>query len=103
MESSNIIVVSNHIGLNGEPVDRLYGDPFGKLRLIQADYTKYQGKIIKKQLIKQDTNGNNFKSFCYVTEDGRWFDRGGIPMLPPEDLVEEDDPTVATEEKINED
>ena len=76
--------------MNGEPVDRIYGNPFGQLRLIQADYTEYKGKITKKQLIKKDINGNNFKSYCYVTDDGRWFDRGGISILPPDDLVEEE-------------
>ena len=91
MESNKYTVVSNHIGLNGEPVDRLYGSPFGNLRLIQADYTEYKGKIKKKQLIKKGIDGNNFKSYCYVTEDGRWFDRGGLPILPPEDIVEEED------------
>ena len=90
MESNKYTVVSNHIGPNGEPVDRLYGSPFGNLRLIQADYTEYKGNIKKKQLIKQGIDGNNFKSYCYVTEDGRWFDRGGIPMLPPDDVVEEE-------------
>ena len=90
MESNKYTVVSNHIGLNGEPVDRLYGSPFGNLRLIQADYTEYKGKITKKQLIKTGIDGNNFKSFCYVTDDGRWFDRGGIPMLPPDDVIEEE-------------
>ena len=90
MESNKFTVVSNHIGLNGEPVDRIYGNPFGQLRLIQADYTEYKGNIKKKQLIKQGIDGNNFKSYCFVTDDGRWFDRGGISMLPPDDVVEEE-------------
>jgi len=89
-DNTNYTIVSNHIGINGEPVDRLYGNPFGQLRLVQADYTEYKGNIKKKQLIKTDINGNNFKSYCYVTEDGRWFDRGGISMLPPDDVVEEE-------------
>ena len=95
MDSEKFTLVSNHIGPNGEPVDRLYGDPFGNLRLMQADYSKYQGKITKKQLIKTDINGNNFRSYCYVTEDGRWFDRGGIPMLKPVDLTEDNDNEVS--------
>ena len=90
MESNKYTVVSNHIGPNGEPVDRLYGNPFGQLRLVQADYTEYKGNIKKKQLIKQGIDGNNFKSYCFVTDDGRWFDRGGISMLPPDDIVEEE-------------
>ena len=93
MESNKYTVVSNHIGLNGEPVDRIYGSPAsgGQLRLIQADYTTYTGKIHKKQLILKGIDGSNFKSHCFVTDDGRWFDRTGIPMLKPNEIVEDED------------
>ena len=86
-------IVSNHIGPNGEPADRIYGSPAsgGHLRLIQADYTNYKGKIHKKQLILKGIDGNNFKSHCFVTDDGRWFDRTGIPMLKPTEIVEDED------------
>ena len=86
-------IVSNHIGPNGEPADRIYGSPAsgGHLRLIQADYTNYKGKIHKKQLILKGIDGNNFKSHCFVTDDGRWFDRTGIPMLKPTEVVEDED------------
>ena len=90
MENNNIIV-SNNIGPNGEPVDRIYGGTHNNLRLVQADYTDYKGKIHKKQLILKGLDGNNFKSHCFVTDDGRWFDRGGIPMLAPDDVVEEEE------------
>ena len=85
-------IVSNHIGPNGEPADRIYGSPAsgGHLRLIQADYTNYKGKIHKKQLILKGIDGNNFKSHCFVTDDGRWFDRTGIPMLKPTEIVEDE-------------
>ena len=102
MESNKFTVVSNHIGLNGEPVDRIYGNPFGQLRLIQADYTEYKGNIKKKQLIKQGIDGNNFKSYCFVTDDGRWFDRGGISMLPPDDVVEDEEDGRETGENTEE-
>jgi hypothetical protein len=95
-DNTNYTIVSNHIGPNGEPADRIYGNPSGQLRLVNADYTEYKGNIKKKQLIKKGTDGNNFKSFCYVTDDGRWFDRGGMPILPPDDVVEEE--TEATDE-----
>ena len=93
MENSNIIIVSNHIGPNGEPADRIYGSPAsgGHLRLIQADYTNYKGKIHKKQLILKGIDGNNFKSHCFVTDDGRWFDRTGIPMLKPSEVIEDEE------------
>jgi len=111
---NNKIIISNHIGPEGAPADRIYGSPAsgGQLRLIQADYTDYKGKIHKKQLILRGIDGNNFKSHCFVTDDGRWFDRTGIPMLKPTEIVEDEesiqgsnetDTTVATvEEKINE-
>lgn len=90
MGDSNIIIVSNNIGPNGDPVDRIYGDGVTPLRLVQADYTTYKGKLHKKQLIMKGMDGNNFKSHCYVTDDNRWFDRGGLPMLAPNNLAAED-------------
>ena len=91
-DNTNYTIVSNHIGPNGEPADRIYGNPAsgGHLRLIQSDYTDYKGKIHKKQLILKGIDGNNFKSHCFVTDDGRWFDRGGLPMLAPNNLAAED-------------
>jgi len=90
---NNKIIISNHIGPEGAPADRIYGSPAsgGHLRLIQADYTDYKGKIHKKQLILKGIDGNNFKSHCFVTDDGRWFDRTGIPMLKPTEIVEDED------------
>ena len=90
---NNKIIISNHIGPEGAPADRIYGSPAsgGHLRLIQADYTDYKGKIHKKQLILKGIDGNNFKSHCFVTDDGRWFDRTGIPMLKPTEVVEDED------------
>ena len=93
MDDNKYTIVSNHIGLNGEPADRIYGSPAsgGQLRLIQSDYTDYKGKIHKKQLILKGIDGNNFKSHCFVTDDGRWFDRTGIPMLKPTEVIEDED------------
>lgn len=86
--------MSNHVGPNGEPVDRIYGAPAVglKMRLVQADYTEYKGGIHKKSIIKTDTKGERFRSYVYVTDDGRYFSRAGLPILPPEQ-VEEDDST----------
>ena len=93
MDDNKYTIVSNHIGLNGEPADRIYGSPAsgGQLRLIQSDYTDYKGKIHKKQLILKGIDGNNFKSHCFVTDDGRWFDRTGIPMLKPSEVIEDEE------------
>ena len=104
MENNNNIIVSNHIGMNGEPVDRIYGSPAsgGHLRLIQSDYTDYKGKIHKKQLILKGIDGNNFKSHCFVTDDGRWFDRTGIPMLKPSEGIEDEEDGRETSENTKE-
>ena len=93
MDDNKYTIVSNHIGMNGEPEDRIYGSPAsgGQLRLIQADYSTYKGKIHKKQLILRGIDGNNFKSHCFVTDDGRWFDRTGIPMLKPTEVIEDEE------------
>ena len=89
----NYRIESNHIGPDGAPADRIYGSPAsgGQLRLIQSDYTDYKGKIHKKQLILKGIDGNNFKSHCFVTDDGRWFDRTGIPMLKPSEVIEDEE------------
>lgn len=98
MENQKIL--SNNIGFDDSPVDRIYGSPAsgGNLKLIQADYTEYKGKIFKKTLILKGIDGNNFRSHCFVTDDGRWFDRAGIPMLAPPDTIE-----VEEEDNTNED
>ena len=28
-------------------------------------------------------DGNNFRSYAYETQDGRWFDRAGMPIDKP--------------------
>lgn len=76
-------IVSNLVGENGNSVDRIYGSIFGKLTLINSDMSIYKGKIFKKTVIKQDIYGNNFKAPAFLTEDGRWFDRAGLPTSTP--------------------
>lgn len=68
---------------NGEPIDRIYGGAAGspKMRLVQKDGTEYQGKITKKTiLVESSLDGTKFKSYIYVTEDKRTFDRMGLPV-----------------------
>jgi hypothetical protein len=90
--SSNVLIVSNHIGPNGEPADRIYGNPSGQLRLIQADYTEYKGSIKKKRVFKKSKlDGTNITTHIYVTDDNRYFDNGGLPILKPDDVVEDVD------------
>jgi hypothetical protein len=90
--SSNTLIVSNNVGLNGEPVDRIYGGGITPLRLIQADYTEYKGSIKKKRVFKKSKlDGTNITTHVYVTDDNRYFDNGGLPILKPDDVVEDVD------------
>lgn len=89
--SNNVLIVSNHIGPGGEPADRIYGNMNGNVRLVNADYTDYKGNIKKKRIYKKSAiDGSNITTHIYVTDDGRYFDNGGIPILKP-DNIEEDD------------
>jgi hypothetical protein len=84
-------IVSNHVGPNGESVDRLYGGFNNKLRLVNADYTEYKGIITKVSImVKSRVDNSRFRSYCYKTEDGRWFDRAGLPIDKPKQTVAND-------------
>jgi len=80
-------VVSNCIGPNKTPIDRLYGSIYGQQYIIQKDFSTYKGKIHKKSLIKKGMDGNKFRSHCYVTDDNRWFDRSGLPIKEPKTVI----------------
>lgn len=90
---SSIVIVSNNVGPNGEPIDRIYGSPAsgGSIRLVNADYTTYKGNIIKKTIYKENSRGEKVKTKVFVTDDNRWFDVGGMPMLAPDNIEEEDE------------
>ncbi len=83
------IVVSNHVGPDGESIDRIYGNPAsgGSMRLVNADYTIYKGGITKRAITCKDMHGENFRSHVYVTDDKRWFDRSGLPIGKPNNLI----------------
>ena len=66
--------------------DRIYGI-WGGIELINKDMTRYAGKINKRSITCVDTNKNNFRSYVYETADGRWFDRAGLPIKKPDNLV----------------
>jgi len=85
------ILVSNKI--NGEMIDRIYGGGHLRMRLMQKDGTEYKGGIKTKTITVTGTNGSRFKSFVHVTDDGRWFDRGGMPIDAPKKVDEEDGDT----------
>ena len=82
-------VISNIVGEdeNGNPIfiDRIYGDKTN-MRLIQKDGTVYKGALNKRRIFIKGHDGNNFTSHVYETADGRWFDRGGMPIDKPKNL-----------------
>ena len=41
-------------------------------------------------MVKSSVDGTRFRSYCYKTEDNRWFDRSGIPIEKPKNLTKED-------------
>ena len=67
-------------------IDRVYGGLFGYETLEQKNGTTYKGKLYKKRRLIESADGKNFYSPCTVTADGRWFDNGGIPIVPPKQI-----------------
>lgn len=76
-----------HSNLGG---DRMYQN-YASVELINKDFSKYKGKINKRSITCQDVAGNNFRSYVYETADGRWFDRAGLPIKKPTNLVGNND------------
>jgi hypothetical protein len=42
----------------------------------------------------KDIDGGNFFAHAYETDDGRWFDRGGLPCARPKILAKQSDTEV---------
>ena len=59
--------------------------------LVNKDNSIYKGKIHTRAITCQDLQGNNFRSYVYETADGRWFDRAGLPIDKPTNLVSKND------------
>jgi len=84
------VIISNIRGEDeyGQPIfiDRIYGTDNTR-RLIQKDGTVYDGTLTKRRItIKRLSGEGNFSSHVWETADGRWFDRGGMPIDKPEQL-----------------
>ena len=63
--------------------DRIYSNLHKSLTLIQKNGSIYQGKIDKKSIKLLDGT----LSFVYVTADNRWFDKQGMTITKPTNLV----------------
>jgi len=71
--------------------DRIYGSVSGNVELINKNNSTYHGKINKRATIEKGLDGNNFRSYVYETADNRWFDRTGLPIKKPTNLVGNND------------
>ena len=81
--SDKIIPESNKRG--DEVIDRIYGSITGSLKLILKDGSTYDGKIDKKSIKLSDgTLGHVYNV------KNKWFDRMGLPIDKPENLVTRD-------------
>jgi len=70
------VVLSNFI--QDKWIDRLYCTLHGKVYLIQKDGSEYDGAIGEISIL-----GKSGKTRVRFTEDGRWFDQGGMPIDKP--------------------
>tara|TARA_B100000508_G_C11252710_1_gene177154 strand:- start:13 stop:441 length:429 start_codon:yes stop_codon:yes gene_type:complete len=86
-------VISNQYGEDskGKPIyiDRLYGSISGKIELVNKNMSIYKGKINRRSIMAKNKEGK-FRSHAYETADGRWFDRAGMPMDTPKNIVKEE-------------
>ena len=81
--SDKIIPESNKRG--DEVIDRIYGSITGSLKLIFKDGSTYDGKIDKKSIKLSDGT----LGYVYNVKN-KWFDRMGLPIDKPENLVTRD-------------
>lgn len=69
--------------MNGKWIDRIYQDMYGHLNLVNIDGTNYEGKIHKKSIKLE----NQSLSYVHVTDDRRWFNKQGMPIAKPKNLI----------------
>lgn len=63
-------------------IDRIYGSIFNQDRLVLKDGTVYEGKIQKRSIKLEDgTLGHVYFA------NNKWFDRTGMPIDKPNNLV----------------
>ena len=84
---SNIIPETNKVylgdGYKFTSYDRIYSNLHKSLTLIQKNGSEYEGRIDKKSIKLLDgTLGH-----VYVTADNRWFEKQGMPISKPTNLI----------------
>jgi|TARA_B100000745_G_C20142329_1_gene391684 DNA-directed RNA polymerase beta' subunit len=80
MKETVIIPESNKIG--DKVIDRIYQNLHKTLELVNKDGTTYTGKIIKRTI-----KCEGYTSHVHTTADGRWFNRAGMPIDKPKNLI----------------
>ena len=70
--------------------DRIYQNLHGVMQLVNKDGTIYTGRIDTRSIKLSDGS----LGYVHLTGDNRWFDRAGMPITKPTNLV--------TREKNNE-
>jgi len=78
---TEVDVISNFI--NDKWIDRIYQDMYGNIELVNKDFTTYKGKINKRSIKLKDGS----LSYVHVTADQRWFDKQGMPIDRPKNLI----------------
>ena len=82
------VIESNHMG--GRWIDRLYKlGTTDAVELINKDSTRYQGRVYRRRISLQNTEGQNFFAVAYESADGRWFDNCGMPIKKPTNVTKE--------------
>jgi len=86
--STRTVIESNHMG--GRWIDRLYKlGTTDTVELINKDSTRYQGRVYRRRISLQNTEGQNFFAIAYESADGRWFDNCGMPIKKPTNITKE--------------
>jgi len=63
--------------------DRIYQNLHGVMQLVNKDGTIYTGKIDTRSIKLSDGS----LGYVHLTGDNRWFDRAGMPISKPTNLV----------------
>ena len=82
------VIESNHMG--GRWIDRLYKlGTTDAVELINKNSTLYRGRVYRRRISMQNTEGENFFAVAYESADGRWFDNSGMPMKKPTEVLKD--------------
>jgi hypothetical protein len=86
--STRTVIESNH--MYGRWIDRIYkSGTTDTVELINKDSTRYQGRVYRRRISLQNTEGQNFFAIAYESADGRWFDNCGMPIKKPTNITKE--------------